>query len=267
VVIKRVVNPSFKLITNSSESDETPRYIAPGSRGRVLGVDPTTGRGAGRRDTEDIEELIEELRVEIYNKVKEDVERWLEHVIDELRKNSVDEKVVKGIAKATAAAEVARLHNVVREELDEFKAEVEERLARLGLDAEAVRKLVDEVYNKLLSDLSGIIDRRIMHVLSVIDEQNSSIKDILDLVSALLESEVKSEEVLEKLRSELSEERIEEYLYRVLVKRGVIRRKRRKWGWVAVGLGIPIAIVVGFLINPAITFVILAIVFVVLMRW
>ena len=193
--------------------------------------------------------------------------REFERLVDEYLNKNIDERTVKSIAKATAAAEVARLHNVVREELDEFKAEVEERLARLGLDAEAVRRLVDEVYNKLLGDLSGIIDRRIMHVLSVIDEQNSSIKDILDLVNALLESEVKSEEILEKLRSELSEERLEELLYRVLVKRGVIRRKRRKWGWVAVGLGIPIAIVVGFLINPAITFVILAIVFVVLMRW
>jgi len=211
--------------------------------------------------------LIEELRVEIYSKVKEDVEKWLENVIDELRRNSVDEKVMKGIAKATAAAEVARLHNVVREELDEFKAEVEERLARLGLDAEAVRKLVDEVYNKLLGDLSGIIDRRIMHVLSVIDEQNSSIKDILDLVNALLESEVKSEEVLEKLRSELSEERIEEIIYRVLVRRGLIRRRKRKWVWVAVGLGILVAIVVGLVVNPIVTLVILFITFVILMRW
>jgi predicted house-cleaning noncanonical NTP pyrophosphatase (MazG superfamily) len=110
-----------------------------------------------------------------------------------------------------------------------------------------------------------------MHVLSVIDEQNSSIKDILDLVSALLESEVKSEEMLEKLRSEirkyLNEEYLEELAYRALVKHGIIRKRRRRWGWVAVGLGIPIAIVVGLLINPAITFVILAIVFVVLMRW
>ena len=211
--------------------------------------------------------MIEELRVEIYSKVKEDVEKWLENVIDELRRNSVDEKVMKGIAKATAAAEVARLHNVVREELDEFKAEVEERLARLGLDAEAVRKLVDEVYNKLLGDLSGIIDKRIMHVLSVIDEQNSSIKDILDLVNALLESEVKSEEVLEKLRSELSEERIEEIIYRVLVRRGLIRRRKRKWVWVAVGLGILVAIVVGLVVNPIVTLVILFITFVILMRW
>jgi DNA-binding phage protein len=233
----------------------------------VLGVDSTTGRGAGRRDTEDFEQLVEELRTEIYNKVKEDVKRWLEHAIDELRKNSVDEKVVKGIAKATAAAEVAKLHGIVREELDEFRAEVEERLARLGLDAETVRRLVDEIYNKLLGDLSGIIDRRIMHVLSVIDEQNSSIKDILDLVSALLESEVKSEEILEKLRSELSEERIEEYLYRVLVKRGIIRRKRRRWVLPIIGLSILGAVIAGFVINPAITAVIILIIIAVLLRW
>jgi len=211
------------------------------------------------------------LRVELYHRLRDELRREFERLVDEYLNKNIDERTVKSIAKATAAAEVARLHNVVREELDEFKAEVEERLARLGLDAEAVRKLVDEVYNKLLSDLSGIIDRRIMHVLSVIDEQNSSIKDILDLVNALLESEVKSEEILEKLRSEirkyLNEEYLEELAYRALVKHGIIRKRRRRWVWVAAGLGIPIAIAVGFLINPAITFVILAIVFVVLMRW
>jgi len=207
------------------------------------------------------------LRVELYHRLRDELRREFERLVDEYLNKNIDERTVKSIAKATAAAEVARLHNVVREELDEFKAEVEERLARLGLDAEAVRKLVDEVYNKLLSDLSGIIDRRIMHVLSVIDEQNSSIKDILDLVNALLESEVKSEEILEKLRSELSEERLEELLYRVLVKRGIIRRKRRKWVLPIIGLSILAAIIVGLVVNPIITLVILFIAIVVLLRW
>jgi membrane-bound lytic murein transglycosylase B len=150
------------------------------------------------------------LRVEIYNKVKEDVEKWLENVIDELRRNSVDEKVVKGIAKATAATEVARLHSIVMEEFNEFKAKVEEELSKRGVDAETIRRIVDEVQNKLLSEL----DKRFIHVLSVIDEQNSSIKDVLDLVNEILKAEVAFEEELAKLRSEIrsmfSEERIEE---------------------------------------------------------
>ena len=58
------------------------------------------------------------MRVEIYNKVKEDVEKWLEHAVDELRRSGLDEKTVKSIAKATAATEVARLHNIVMEEFN-----------------------------------------------------------------------------------------------------------------------------------------------------
>jgi predicted transcriptional regulator len=254
-----------------------PRGISPLVRGgEFLGVDPTTGRGAGRDEyREEIERLVEEVvnekLVELHHRIMDRVRRELEAFEERVAQSGVDERTVKSIARAVAGQEFARLHGIVREELDKVRTEVEEKLNRLGLDAEAVRRLVDEVYNKLLSDLSGIIDRRIMHVLSVIDEQNSSIKDILDLVNALLESEVKSEEMLEKLRSEirkyLNEEYLEELAYRALVKHGIIRKRRRRWGWVAVGLGIPIAIVVGLLINPAITFVILAIVFVVLMRW
>jgi len=211
--------------------------------------------------------LIEELRVEIYSKVKEGVEKWLENVIDELRRNGLDEKTVKSIAKATAATEVARLHNIVMEEFNEFKAKVEERLSRLGIDAETIRRIVDEVQNKLLSEL----DKRFMHVLSVIDEQNSSIKDVLDLVNEVLKLEVEFEEKIEKLWSEvrktLSEERLEEVIYKTMIKRGIIRRKRRKWVLPVVGLGILTAIVVGLLINPIVTFVIIAIVFVILLRW
>jgi Glu-tRNA(Gln) amidotransferase subunit E-like FAD-binding protein len=203
------------------------------------------------------------LRVEIYNKVKEDVERWLEHAVDELRKNSVDEKTVKSIAKATAATEVARLHNIVMEEFNEFKAEVEERLSKYGIDAETIRRIVDEVQNKLLSEL----DKRFMHVLSVIDEQNSSIKDVLDLVNEILKAEVAFEEELGKLRSALDEEHIEEIFYRMLVRKGVLKRRRRKWVPLVVGLGILAAIVTGLLLSPIVTLVILFIVFVVLMRW
>jgi ribosome-binding ATPase YchF (GTP1/OBG family) len=211
--------------------------------------------------------LIEELRVEIYNKVREDVERWLESAIDELRRNGLDEKTVKSIAKATAATEVARLHSIVMEEFNEFKAEVEERLSRLGIDAETIRRIVDEVQNKLLSEL----DKRFMHVLSVIDEQNSSIKDVLDLVNEILKAEVTFEEELAKLRSEIrgmfSEERIEEALYRTLVKRGIIRQRRRRWAPLIAGLSVLAAIIAGFIINPIVTFVIIAIVFVILLRW
>jgi predicted house-cleaning noncanonical NTP pyrophosphatase (MazG superfamily) len=176
----------------------------------------------------------------------------------------MDEKAVKSIAKAIAAAEAAK---IVERRIAEFRNEVEEKLSRLGFDAASVRELVNELYNKLVNDVRQIIDQRIMHVLSVIDEQNSSIKDILDLVSALLELEIKSEEVLEKLRSELSEERIEESLYRVLVKRGIIRRKRRRWTLLIVGLGVLAAIVTGLLVNPIATLVILFIIFAILLRW
>jgi Glu-tRNA(Gln) amidotransferase subunit E-like FAD-binding protein len=207
------------------------------------------------------------LRVEIYSKVKEDVKRWLESAIDELRRSDLDEKTVKSIAKATAATEVARLHNIVMEEFNEFKAEVEERLSRLGIDAETIRRIVDEVQNKLLSEL----DKRFMHVLSVIDEQNSSIKDVLDLVNEILKAEVAFEEELAKLRSEIrgmfSEERIEELFYRTLVKRGVIRQRRRRWTPLIAGLSILAAIIAGFIINPIATLVILFIAIVVLLRW
>jgi predicted hydrocarbon binding protein len=200
--------------------------------------------------------LIEELRVEIYNKVKEDVAKWLEHIVDGLRKNGIDEKAVRAIARAVAAQEAAK---IVERRIAELRNEIE----RLGIDAETIRRIVDEIYGRLLSEL----DKRFMHVLDAINEVGNMNRDVLDLVSEILRHESTFEEELGKLRSALDEERLEEIFYRMLVKRGVLKKKRRKWGWVAVGLGIPIAIVVGFLINPAITFVILAIVFAVLMRW
>jgi hypothetical protein len=240
----------------SFRSNETPRYIAPGSRGRVLGVDPTTGRGAGRREYRDIEQLIEERAVEIYNRLRDELRRDFERLVDEyLGRSNVDERVIASMVKAIVGKEIARL-----------KAEVEE-LGRQGVDAELVRKLIDEVYSKLLNDIKQIIDQRIMHMLDAINEQSSSIRDVLDLVNEILKAEVAFEEELGKLRSALDEERLEEIFYRMLVKRGILKKKRRKWVLPVVGLGILTAIVVGFLINPILTAVVLLIVFVVLMRW
>jgi len=56
-------------------------------------------------------------------------------------------------------------------------------------------------------------------------------------------------------------------LYRVLVRKGILKRRRRKWVPLIVGLGILAAIVTGLLLSPIVTLVILFIVFVVLMRW
>jgi hypothetical protein len=207
--------------------------------------------------------LIEELRVEIYNKVKEDVEKWLESAIDELRRSGLDEKTVKSIAKATAATEVARLHSTVMEEIARVRSEFEEKLAKLGIDPELVEKIVNEVSSKLLNE----IDKRFMHVLDAMNEMGNMNKDVLDLVSEILRAEVETEETLSELRSMLSEERIEELIYKVLIRRGLIRRRKRKWVWIAVGLGVLSAIIAGFVINPAITAVIILIIIAVLLRW
>jgi len=82
-----------------------------------------------------------------------------------------------------------------------------------------------------------------------------------------LRHELTFEEELGKLRSALDEERLEETFYRMLVKRGILKKKRRKWVLPVVGLGILTAIVIGFLINPILTAVVLFIVFVILLRW
>jgi hypothetical protein len=177
-----------------------------------------------------------------------------------LRKNGVDEKVIRATARAIAAQEAAK---IVERKIAELRNEIE----RLGIDAETVKKLVDELYGKLINDVKQMLDQRIMHILGEIDEQTNSIRDVLDLVSEILRHELTFEEELGKLRSALSEERLEEIFYRMLVKRGILKKKRRKWGWVAVGLGILIAIVIGLLINPILTVVVLFIVFVILMRW
>jgi len=203
------------------------------------------------------------LRVELYHRLRDELRREFERLVDEYLNKNIDERTVKSIAKATAAAEVARLHNVVREELDEFKAEIEERLSRLGLDRETINQVINEVVNKLLSDL----DRRFMHLASVIDERFGEVRDLLDLTSEILRAEVETEETLSELRNMLSEERIEELIYRVLVRKGILKRRRRKWVPLVVGLGILAAIVTGLLLSPIVTLVILFIVFVVLMRW
>jgi flagellar motility protein MotE (MotC chaperone) len=210
------------------------------------------------------------LRVEIYNKVKEDVEKWFEHVIDELRRNSVDEKAVKSIVKATTANEIARLHSIVMEEFDRLKAKVEE-LSKQSANPEFTKELVDEIYNKLLNDVRQLLDQRIMHLLDTINEQSSNIKDVLDLVNELLKAETEFEEKLAKLRDEIrgmfSEERLEEVVYKTMIKRGIIRRKRRRWALPVVGFGILAAIIAGFVINPIVTFVIMAIAIGILLRW
>jgi len=204
--------------------------------------------------------LIEERAVEIYNRLRDELRRDFERLVDEyLGRSNVDERVITSMVKAIVGKEIARL-----------KAEVEE-LGRQGIDAELVRKLIDEVYNKLLNDVRQIVDQRIMHVLDAINEQSSSIRDVLDLVNELLKAEAEFEEELAKLRDEirsmLSEERVEELLYRTLVKRGVIRQRRRRWAPLIAGLSILAAIIAGFIINPIATLVILFIAIVVLLRW
>ncbi len=215
--------------------------------------------------------MIEERAVEIYNRLRDELRRDFERLVDEyLGRSNVDEGTVKSIARAVAGQEFARLHGIVMEEISRLKSEVEE-LGKQGVDAELVRKLIDEVYGKLLNDIKQIVDQRIMHVLDAINEQSSSIRDVLDLVNEILKAEVAFEEELAKLRSEIrgmfSEERIEELLYRTLVKRGIIRQRRRRWTPLIAGLSVLAAIIAGFIINPIATLVILFIAIVVLLRW
>jgi DNA polymerase III gamma/tau subunit len=182
----------------------------------------------------------------------------------------MDEKTVKSIVKAMVGSEVARLHSIVMEEINEVKAKVEE-LSRRGVDVETIRQVIGEVQSKLLDSVKQIIDQRVMHLAQIIEEKSNDVKDVLDLVNELLKAETKFEEELAKLRAEirrlLDEEALEELLYRALVKHGVIRRRRRKWAPLIAGLGILAAIIAGLIINPIITLVILFITFAILMRW
>jgi Glu-tRNA(Gln) amidotransferase subunit E-like FAD-binding protein len=191
------------------------------------------------------------------------VRRELEAFEERVAQSGVDERTVKSIARAVAGQEFARLHGIVREELDEFRAEVEEELNKRGVDAETIKRIVGEVQNKLLSEL----DKRFMHVLSVINEQSSSIRDVLDLVNEILKAEVETEEALSKLRNLLDEEHLEELFYRVLIRRGIIRQRKRKWAPIIAGLSVLAAIIAGFIVNPIATLVILFIAIVVLLRW
>jgi len=231
----------------------------------VLGVDPTTGRGAGRRDTEDIERLVEELVneriVEAYNKLREDMDKRFAALEEHFDERTI--RSLRSLVKAMVDSEAAKMHNIVMEEI----ARVEEKLKKHGIDAELVKQIVNEIQSRLLNDIKQLLDQRIAHIISVIDEQGNEVRDALDLINEILRSEIEFGEKIEEVRRLLDEERLEELLYRVLVKRGLIRKRRRRWGWVAVGLGILIAIVTGFLINPILTAVVLFIVFVVLMRW
>jgi len=192
--------------------------------------------------------------------VRENFERFAEEY---LNKSGVDERRIRSIAKAIAASEALR---IVMAEMDKFRAEVE-ALARQGVDVEVIKRLVEDAYGKVLDDVKRILDQRIAHIISVIDEQGNEVRDALDLINEILRSEIEFGEKIEEVRRLLDEERLEELLYRVLVKRGLIRKRRRRWVLPIVGLSILIAIAIGLLINPILTVVVLFIVFVILMRW
>ena len=208
--------------------------------------------------------------VELHHRIMDRVRQELETFEERVVQRGVDERTVKSIARAVADQEFARLHSIVMEEISRLKSEVEE-LGKQGIDAELVRKLIDEVYGKLLDDIKQIIDQRIMHLVDAMNEVSNVNKDVLDLVNEILKAEVAFEEELGRLRSEIrsmfSEERIEEALYRTLVKRGVIRQRRRRWAPLIAGLSILAAIIAGFIVNPIATLVILFIAIVVLLRW
>jgi len=223
----------------------------------VLGVDPTTGRGAGRKKTQEeiekmIKQLIDEKFVEVYSQLKDEIRRNFEKFVDEY-KGGVDERRIRAIAKAVAASEALRI--------------IEEELRKRGIDAELVKQMINEIYNKLLNDLTNIIDKRIIHLAQIVEEKTNDIKDILDLINEILRSENEFGEKIEELRNMLSEEALEERFYRMLMKKGIIRQRRRKWTPLIAGLGVLIAIVIGLLVNPIATLVILFIVFAILLRW
>ncbi len=211
--------------------------------------------------------MIEERAVEIYNRLRDELRRDFERLVDEyLGRSNVDERTVKSIARAVAGQEFARLHGIVMEEISRLKSEVEE-LGRQGVDAELIRRMIDEVYGKLLDDIKQIIDQRIMHLVDTMNEVSNVNKDVLDLVNEILKAEVEFREEFERLRGLLDEEHLEELLYRVLIRRGIIRRRHRKWILPIAGLVVLGAIIAGLIINPILTIVIIAIAIVILLRW
>jgi len=204
--------------------------------------------------------------VELHHRIMDRVRQELEAFEERVAQRGVDERTVKSIARAVADQEFAKLHSVVMEEITRVRGEVE-ALARQGVDVEVIKRLVEDAYGKVLDDVKRILDQRIAHIISVIDEQGNEVRDALDLINEILRSEIEFGEKIEEVRRLLDEERLEELLYRVLVKRGLIRKRRRRWVLPIVGLSILIAIAIGLLINPILTVVVLFIVFVILMRW
>jgi phenylalanyl-tRNA synthetase beta subunit len=184
------------------------------------------------------------------------VRQELEAFEERIAQRGVDEKAIRAIARSVAVTEIARL-----------RGEIEERLSKYGIDAEIVRQVINEVQKRLTDE----IDKRVMHLVDVINEVGNVNKDILDIVNELLKTETSFEEELAKLRDEvrrlLSEEGLEEMIYRTMIRRGIIRQRKRRWAPIIAGLSILAAIIAGFLINPIATLVILFIVFAILLRW
>ena len=203
--------------------------------------------------------MVDERMVEVYNRLKEDMDRRFVALEERLAQRNVDEKAIRSLVKAMVGSEVARVHSVVMEEFDRLKAKVEEELSKRGVDAETIRQAVNEEFSRVINEL----DRRFMHVLSAIDEQANDIRDAMDLINEVLKIVIEDEERVTEIKNMLSEEKIEELLYKVLIK----HRRRRKWTPLIAGLGVLTAIATGLLVNPIATLVILFIVFVILMRW
>ena len=193
------------------------------------------------------------------------------HVMDKMRgefesfeeriaqRFNLDERSIRALVRAIVAEEV---NNAI----SRLKAELNER----GFDSESVRRLIDELQNNLLKTVEQMLDQRTLHLADILNEQSNSIKDAMDLINEVLKAEIETSEKIEEIKSELrklDEETIEEYVYRTLIKRGILKRKRRKWGWVVAALGVLTAIVVGLVVNPILTLITLFVVFVVLMRW
>jgi frataxin-like iron-binding protein CyaY len=210
-----------------------------------------------------VRRLIDERFTEIYGRLKEEVDRRFVALEERLAQRNIDEKAIRSLVKAMVGSEVARVHSVVMEEFDRLKAKVEEELSKRGVDAETIRQVVNEEFSRVINEL----DRRFMHVLSAIDEQANDIRDAMDLINEVLKIVIEDEERVAEIKNMLSEEKIEELLYKALIKHGVIKRRRRKWAPLIAGLSVLAAIIVGLVVNPIITLVILFVAIAVLLRW
>jgi Flp pilus assembly protein TadB len=209
--------------------------------------------------------------VEVYGRLKEDMDRRFAALEEHLAQRNIDEKAIRSLVKAMVGSEVARVHSVVMEEFDRLKAKVEEELSKRGVDAETIRQVIGEIQSNLLDSVRQIIDQRVLHLAQIIEEKSNDIKDVLDLVNELLKAEMDFQEQLLKLKDEvrlrLNEETLEEVFYKMLTKRGIIKKRRKRWILPIIGGGILAGIVIGLIINPAITFVTIAMMIVVLLRW